>query len=289
MSAGNSMSFAENSQSARLAIELLKASVPPEAADDPQRRLGSGLPRVQRHRRHSVHAHRVVVDEPGGVTRRARRRRRHARVQQLDGEPRRLAVLGEAHRVPEAQARVLRGSDRLDSVRARARRHRVGAPRLVAAFEGAHPRAAVELLLRTRLRLLHRRLPRSALALRGRRGQHLLRDRLPAHRHDVAERRRSTRRRCSPTSTTTSRTRCCAATRSRCSSSTASDRRGRLRRSFRSSSRHPAGAPSVRRQRRARTRRPRAARRSRHHRTRRRRRPHPASSNPCRSVSPPSR
>ena len=66
---------------------------PPQAADDPQRRLGPGVPGVQRHRRDAVHAHRLVVDEPGGVARRARRRGRHARVQQLDGVARRLAVL----------------------------------------------------------------------------------------------------------------------------------------------------------------------------------------------------
>ena len=48
---------------------------------------------LQRHRRHAVHAHRLVVDRPGGVARRARGRRRHARVQQLDGVARRLAVL----------------------------------------------------------------------------------------------------------------------------------------------------------------------------------------------------
>ena len=57
----------------------------------------------------------------------------------------------------------------------------------VAALEGAHPRAAVDLLLRPDLRLLHRRPPRPALARPGGRRQHLLRDRLPAHRHDVAE------------------------------------------------------------------------------------------------------
>ena len=90
-----------------------------------------------------------------------------------------------------------------------------------------HPRAAVDLLLRPHLRVLHRRPPRPALARRGRRGQHLLRDRLPAHRHDVAElegvRREDARR----TSTRTSRTRCCAATRSRCWSSTGSNNRFR--------------------------------------------------------------
>ena len=64
---------------------------------------------------------------------------------------------------------------------------------------------------------------------RGRRGQHLLRDRLPAHRHDVARHPRSTSRRCSPTSTRRSPTRCCAATRSRCWSSTGCDAFGGAR------------------------------------------------------------
>ena len=42
---------------------------------------------------------------------------RHARVQQLDGVACRLVVLGQAHQVPEAEARVLRRPDRLDPVR----------------------------------------------------------------------------------------------------------------------------------------------------------------------------
>ena len=54
-----------------------------------------------------------------------------------------LAVLRQAHRVPEAEARLLRGPDRLDPVRARAGRHGVGAARRVDAQQGAHPRAAV--------------------------------------------------------------------------------------------------------------------------------------------------
>ena len=104
------------------------SELPPrlEPAEHPHRPLGPGVRGVQRHRRHPVHAHRLVVDDAGGVARRARGRRRHARVQQLDGVARRLAVLGQAHRVPEAEARVLRGPDRLDPVRARAGRHACG-------------------------------------------------------------------------------------------------------------------------------------------------------------------
>ena len=193
---------------------------PPEAADDPQRRLGPGVPGVQRHRRDAVHAHRLVVDEPGRVARRARRRRRHARVQQLDGVARRLVVLGQAHRVPEAEARVLRGPDRLDPVRARAGRHGVGAsttagstrrsaspsrrrPTTTAASSAASPPTTTACT----------RSPRSARTTSASRPT----TRTPTRRGRT---RRSTSRRCSPTSTTTSPTRCCAATRSGCWSST---------------------------------------------------------------------
>ena len=44
----------------------------------------------------------------------------------------------------------------------------------------------LDAVLRPHLRLLHRRPPRPAVARGGGRGQHLLRDRLPAHRHDMA-------------------------------------------------------------------------------------------------------
>ena len=88
----------------RARVLLQRAAPPPEAADDPQRRVGPRVPGLQRHRRHAVHAHRFVVDEPVRVTRRARRRRRHARVQQLDGVARRLAVLREADPVPRSSS-----------------------------------------------------------------------------------------------------------------------------------------------------------------------------------------
>ena len=82
------------------------------------------------------------------------------------------------------------------------------------------------LVLRPDLRLLHRRPPRPALARRGGRGQHLLRDRLPAHRHDVAALGGLHREAAAPTSTTTSPTRSCGATPSGCWSSTASEQAG---------------------------------------------------------------
>ena len=100
------------------------------------------------------------------------------------------------------------------------------------------PGAAVDLLLRPHLRLLHRGPRRSQQPRHGRCRQHLLRDRLPPHRHDVAEleglRREDDRRR--RASTTRPRTRCSAATRSACSSSTASEPLG---------SRRSEGSPGV--------------------------------------------
>ena len=65
-------------------------------------------------------------DAPGG-------RGRHARVQQLDGVAWPTGCSrGKLIAVPEAEARVLRGPDRLDPLRARAGRHGVGAARQLA-------------------------------------------------------------------------------------------------------------------------------------------------------------
>jgi hypothetical protein len=74
----------------------------------------------------------------------------------------------------------------LDSVRARAGRQHVGVPLQLDEGEGDDPRTALDLLPRPDLRMLHQRRPRRCVDRRGRRGQRLLRDRLPAHRHDVA-------------------------------------------------------------------------------------------------------
>ena len=76
-----------------------------------------------------LHAHRVVVEDAGRVARRAADDRDNAGVLQLDGVARRLPVLGRARAVPATEARVLRGPDRLDPVRARTGRQRVGVPR----------------------------------------------------------------------------------------------------------------------------------------------------------------
>ncbi len=82
----------------------------------------------QETRTDAVHAHRIVVEDAGRVARRAAVDRHHAVVQQLDGVARRLPVLGRARALPDAEARVLRRPDRLDPVRARAGRQRVGVP-----------------------------------------------------------------------------------------------------------------------------------------------------------------
>ncbi len=81
----------------------------------------------------------------------------HARLQQRDGLDGRLVVLRQDDHVPEPEVRLLRRSDRLDPLRARTRRHRVGTARRVDAHQGTHPGAAEHLLLGPHLRLLHRR------------------------------------------------------------------------------------------------------------------------------------
>ena len=207
----------------RPGVLLQRAPAPPEAADDPQRRMGSGLRRLQRDRRDALHAHRLVVDEPGRVARRTEGRRRHARVQQLDGVARRLAVLRQADPVPEAEARVLRGPDRLDPVRARAGRHRLGPARQLAALEGADPGAAVDAT--TTAGSSAASPPTTTDSPRSTRSASTTSASRPTTRTPTprGRTRRSTSRRCSPGSATRSPTRCCAATRSGCSSSTASD------------------------------------------------------------------
>ena len=72
-----------------------------------------------------------------------------------------LPLLRGARALPGAEARVLRGPDRLDPVHPRARRRRVARAPGVGRGEGHRPRAAVELLLPPGVRLL---LPRPARA-----------------------------------------------------------------------------------------------------------------------------
>ena len=100
---------------------------------------------------------------------------------------RRLAVLRRARALPEARSsRTPRarsaGSRTCSSAPTRCGRSNRGWGGVADKVQ----RAAVELLLRARLRLLLRRPARPAVARRRRRRQHHLRDRLPAHRLDVA-------------------------------------------------------------------------------------------------------
>ena len=101
-----------------------------------------------------VHAHRFVVEDAGHVGRRARRGGRDVELRQRDVEPRRLPVLRGARAVPEAEAGVLGGPDRLDPLHPRAGRRRVARAPGVGRREGHRPRAAVHLLLPAGLRLL---------------------------------------------------------------------------------------------------------------------------------------
>ena len=118
---------------------LQRAADAPQAAEHPLGLLGSAVAGVQRHRRHGLHARRLVVDQPRGFARRPAGRRRDVVVQQLVRVADRLALLRQARAVPEAEARLLGGPDRLDPLRARTGRHRVGAPRRLAAHARSIP------------------------------------------------------------------------------------------------------------------------------------------------------
>ena len=109
------------------AVVLQRAAVPPRAADDPLRLLGSVLRRVRRHR-HRGRACTSARRRRCRPRRRTRRRRSaatlafgNAMTSLIDF----LLVRGPGA-VPEAEARLRRESDRVDPVRAGARRRRVG-------------------------------------------------------------------------------------------------------------------------------------------------------------------
>ena len=131
-------------------------------------------------------AHRLGHQDAADVVGRARRGARVADLREQRREPRRLPVLRRARPLPEPQAALRRGADRLDPVHARARRRRVDhAP--VGRRAGALPGAAVHLLLPAGLQLLLQGPDRREDARPGRRrGARLLRDRLPALRQHVA-------------------------------------------------------------------------------------------------------
>ena len=121
---------------------------------------------------------------------------------------------------PDAEARLLRGPDRLDPLHPRAGRQRVAGAPGVGRRGGPRARAAVDLLLPPDLRLLLPRPARPRRARQGRRGQHHLRDRLPAHRLDVARHQAGRHRADGGRRPPTSSRRSCAATPAACSRST---------------------------------------------------------------------
>ena len=141
--------------------------------------------RGDRHRR--VHAHRLVVEDAGRP--RPTRRRRCSATLSFNNAMASLTDFlfsGVLVRYPDAQAGLLRGPDRLDPLHPRAGRRRVGRAPGLGRRQGHRPRAAVDLLLPPGLRLLLPRPARAQVARRGRRRQRHVRDRLPAHRLDVA-------------------------------------------------------------------------------------------------------
>ncbi len=97
----------------------------PRAPERAHRLLGPVLPGVRRDRDRRVDAHRVELEDAVDVGRRAGRRRLHAHLHERGDVTRRLPDVGCARALPAARARVLRRSDRLDPVRARARRRGV--------------------------------------------------------------------------------------------------------------------------------------------------------------------
>ena len=112
---------------------LLGAADAARPAEHPHRLLGPDVRGVQ-----ATAARRSACTSARRRPTRSRRRTRRpgvggmVGVQQLDGVARRLPVRREDGAVPEAEDRVLGGPDRLDAVRARARRHRLGGAQRVA-------------------------------------------------------------------------------------------------------------------------------------------------------------
>ncbi len=108
---------------------------------------------ARRPARSIAHAHRVGHQDAQGVARRARRRAR-PRSSSATASPAWSTYLfsGVLHRYPEPQGALRRGADRLDPVRARAGRRRVGDPPGLEQLAAALPGAAVDLLLPPGLR-----------------------------------------------------------------------------------------------------------------------------------------
>ena len=89
-----------------------------------------------------LHAHRLGHQDPAGVARRARRRRRDHHLRQLRGEHGRLPVLRRLHPLPGAEGALRRVPDRLDPLPARASGRRLGDPPRLERLAAARPAAA---------------------------------------------------------------------------------------------------------------------------------------------------
>ncbi len=107
---------------------LQRDARPPRAAVDPLRLLGPVLRGLRGHRDHHQHAHRLVVADAGHLPGRTRSRwPRRCQLQQLHGLDERLALQRQPGEVPEPEAGLQRGPDRLDPLHPRAGRRRVEA------------------------------------------------------------------------------------------------------------------------------------------------------------------
>ncbi len=73
-----------------------------------------------------VHAHRFGHEDAAGLARRARCRGRHHPLRQQRGQPGRPALFGDAAPLPGSETAVCRGADRMDPLRPRAGRRRLG-------------------------------------------------------------------------------------------------------------------------------------------------------------------
>ena len=160
----------------------------PRTPVHPRRRsaLGALHPGLCRDRHGHLHAHRLVLEDAVHVRRCAGGGRVVAHVRQRHVVAGRLALLRLARGVPHVEARLQRGSDRLDPLHPRTLRQGLGAQPGLGRGRGPGARASFHLLLPTGVRLLLRRRARPGVARPGRGGQHHLRDRLPPLGLDVA-------------------------------------------------------------------------------------------------------
>ena len=158
---------------------LQRAAHLPRPAEPVRRHVGPLPHRLRGDRDRRVHAHRFGHQDAPGLAGRARRRGGDHPLRQQCRQPGRPAVLGDAAPLPRLEAAVRRGADRLDPLRPRAGRRRVGDPsrleQLPTATAPNHRRlttaAATWPVASSRIR-------RRGHARRGRRRQCRVRDRL---------------------------------------------------------------------------------------------------------------